>query len=246
MVTGLAFAGLGIGGFLLATIIIPVATLLQRNEAIRRCRAQRIIRANFRFYVRMLQWLGVIKLDVIGAEKLLAASGNLIIANHPTLLDVVLIMSLVPNAQCVVKRQLWRNPLLRQLVKIAGYIRNDLEPEIFIEACRMGLAAGNNLIIFPEGTRSVPGEPLHFQRSFAHIATLTGSSLQPVIITCDPITLVKGRPWYDIPRRVPRFCVEADDLIVTSSFYGVGRRARDARALVSHLEDYYRGKLTHA
>lgn len=246
LVTGLAFGALGLGGFLLATTIIPMATLPQRDEGTRRRRAQQIIRANFRFYVLMLQRLGVIKLDVIGVERLIASSGNLIIANHPTLLDVVLIMSLVPNAQCVVKRQLWRNPLLRPLVKAAGYIRNDLDPEIFIEECRTTLAAGNNLIIFPEGTRSVPGEPFRFQRSFAHIATLTGSNLQPIIITCDPITLVKGRPWYDIPRRIPRFCIEADDVIVTAPFHGAGPRARGARALVSYLEAYYRGKLEHA
>ena len=69
-----------------------------------------------------------------------------------------------------------------------------------IEKCRVNLAAGNNLTIFPEGTRSVPGEPLDSQRGFAHIATLTGVNLQPVTITCEPITLVKRAPYID-----PRF-----------------------------------------
>ncbi len=243
--TGLAFAAMGIGGVILALGIIPLATLLTRDRQTRTRRAQRIIRASFRLYLLMLRLLGVIRLEVAGGERLAACRGHLIVANHPTLLDVVLIMALVPNAQCVVKHQLWRNPFLGPIVRAAGYIRNDRQPELLIAACRGALAAGNNLIIFPEGTRSVPGRPLHFQRGFAHIATLTGASLQLVTITCDPVTLVKGQPWYAIPDQPPTFRIEIDERIEATRFLAGGSRALGARRLVSHLESYYVGKLKH-
>ena len=245
MATGLAFALMGMGGILLALGIIPLATLLTRDRQTRTRRAQHIIRASFRLYVLMLRLFGIIRLEVAGEERLAACRGHLIVANHPTLLDVVLIMSLVPCAQCVVKHQLWRNPFLGPIVRTAGYIRNDGEPEIFIAACSSALAAGNNLIIFPEGTRSVPGRRLQFQRGFAHIATLTGASLQLVTITCDPITLVKGQPWYAIPDHPPTFRIEIDERIETARFLADGPRALGARKLVSHLESYYGGKLKH-
>ncbi len=243
--TGLAFSALGIGGLTLALGIVPLATALTRDPQSRTRRAQQIIRASFRLYVFMLRILGVIRLEVTGAERLAACRGHLIVANHPTLLDVVLIMSLVPDAQCVVKHQLWRNPFLGPIVRAAGYIRNDGEPQMLVARCREALAAGNNLIIFPEGTRSVPGRRLRFQRGFAHIATLTGASLQLVTITCDPITLVKGQPWYIIPDQPPTFRIEIDERIEPARFVAGGRRALGARRLVSHLESYYVGKLKH-
>jgi 1-acyl-sn-glycerol-3-phosphate acyltransferase len=243
--TGLAFVVMGVGGIVLALGIVPLATLATRDRRIRARRAQRIIRDSFRLYLLMLRGLGVIRLEVVGAENLATCQGHLIVANHPTLLDVVLIMALVPNAQCVVKHQLWRNPFLGPIVRTAGYIRNDGNAETFIGACRGALAAGGNLIIFPEGTRSVPGQRLRFQRGFAHIATLTGANLQLIAITCRPITLVKGQPWYIIPDHPPTFRVEIDQRLEMTPFLAAGARALGVRKLVSHLESYYGGKLKH-
>ncbi len=245
--TAFAFAALGVGGFVLAMTLIPMVTLFERDQRIRNRRAQLIIRKSFRIYIAMLRMLGVLKLEVIGGEKLPACRGKLIVANHPTLIDIVLLLALLPDATCVVKSQLFRNPLLRSLVQAAGYIRNDYEPEELIEMCRETLATGNNLIIFPEGTRSVPGKPLHFQRGFAHIATLTGVNLQPVTITCEPITLVKGEPYYKIPDSPPRFRIEVLDEIDIKRFLGFSAesRARGARKLVSYLESDYCRRLKH-
>lgn len=247
--TAFAFAALSVGGFILAMTVIPMVTLFVHDEQTRNRRAQLIIRESFRVYIGMLRGVGVLKLEVVGAEKLSACRGKLIIANHPTLIDIVLLTALLPDAKCVVKSELFSNRLLRSLVKSAGYIRNDYyEPEVLIEKCRETLAAGNNLIIFPEGTRSVPGEPLHFQRGFAHIATLTGVIVQPITITCNPITLVKGEPYYKIPDSRPSFRVEAADEVDPKQFLRLGSesRARGARRLVSHLEADYCSRLNHA
>ena len=116
--------------------LIPMVTLFVQDEQTRNRRAQVIIRESFRIYIAMLRALGVLKLEVIGAEKLSACQGKLIISNHPTLIDIVLLMALLPDAKCVVKPALFANPFLRQIVRAAGYIRNDVEPEILIEKCR--------------------------------------------------------------------------------------------------------------
>lgn len=243
--TGLAFAAFGLGGTALALTLIPLACLWTSDPRLRALRAQSIIRASLQLYVFILRALGVIRVDVLGAEALSACRGVLVVANHPTLLDVVLIMALVPRACCVVKHQLWENPFLRLVVSATGYIRNDLAPEVFLEQCRGALASGNNLIIFPEGTRSVPGRKLHFQRGFAHIATLLVADLQPITITCEPITLVKGEPWYRVPPRPGHWRVEAANRIEIQPFLDCAARPLAARRLVSHLESYYNGRLKH-
>lgn len=245
--TGLAFAVLGLGGLVIATLIVPVANLFVTDERARKRRAQSLIRASFRLYLWLLQAVGILHLEVIGGDKLQACRGKLVVANHPTLLDIVILMALLPDAICVGKRQLWLNPVLRPVVRAAGYIRNDSEPEIFIAQCRATLLAGSNLIIFPEGTRSVVGQPLRFHRGFAHIALASGAGLRPVLITCEPATLVKGEPYYRIPASPPHFRLEVSDEIDVACYArgGASSRALQARKLVSFIESDYARRLHH-
>jgi 1-acyl-sn-glycerol-3-phosphate acyltransferase len=244
-VTGVGFAALSIGGLLLAVAVIPLACLPIRDESARADRAGRIIRRSFRIFIGALRAAGVIRVEVVGIERFASACGNLIIANHPTLLDVVLLMTLLPNAQCVVKRQLWRSPFLGPLVRIAGYIANDEPPESLIEKCRASLAAKRNLIVFPEGTRSVPGMPLRFHRGFAHIATLTEAELRLVVISCRPAALLKGQRWFDTPASTPRFRLELGEIIEMRRFHGDAPRPLRVRRLTSYVESYYHRMLAH-
>jgi 1-acyl-sn-glycerol-3-phosphate acyltransferase len=124
----------------------------------------------------------------------------LVLANHPTLIDVVALISLMPNASCVVKQALWRSPFLGGVVRAADYISNS-RPEALLEDCARDLQSGNPLIIFPEGTRSRPGQPLRFLRGASYIALGSGRPLLPVLISCEPSTLTKLQKWYQIPER---------------------------------------------
>lgn len=236
LATGFSFAVLSIGGFVLAVTAIPFAGLLAPDAATRRRRAQRIIRASFRLYIWMLRRLGLITFQVIGEQDIAEIRGKIVIANHPTLLDTVLVMSLLPNAQCVVKHQLWKHPLLGALVRAAGYVRNDLPAEELLAACRDALRAGGNLVIFPEGTRSIPGRPCRLHRGFAHIATLAEADLSLIRISCSPITLIKNEAWYRVPDRTPHFCVEMVETLEIEPFMQGSPRPLAARRLVSHVE----------
>jgi 1-acyl-sn-glycerol-3-phosphate acyltransferase len=238
--TGIAFAFIFFGGAVLAATLLPVLGILPGN---RRDRAQAIIRLNFRFYMKMLQLLGLLRLEIEGKERLKSSRGRIIVANHPTLLDVVILMSLIPRAQCIVKGELWNSFLLGRLMRQAGYIRNDLEPDALVEACRVSLDQGYSLIIFPEGTRTRPGSLPRFHRGFANLATVASAEIQLVIITCDPLTLVKGEPWWRIPMRKPLFCVVVDKCLDATAYLRYPYRSIAARRLVGDLEAYYTEKL---
>lgn len=238
--TGAAFGFIFFGGGILAVSLLPLLELLPGR---RRERAQSVIHSLFRFYIAMLQRLGLILLQIDGVERLDVQEGRLIVANHPSLLDVVMLMALIPRAQCIVKHELWAHPLLGPLMRRAGYIRNDLEPEMLVAACRDSLALGNNLIIFPEGTRSQPGAAPRFRRGFANLATLTGAPIQLVLITCSPPTLIKGEPWWRIPPRRPLFRLVVGECLEANLYMQDRCRSLAARALVQDLEQYYAEKL---
>lgn len=241
--TGCAFLLLFGGGAVLALTLFPALQLGARDR--RATRVQGVIHLLFRFYVRMLCVLRIIDLAVEGGEKLSAGGGRLIIANHPTLLDVVLLMTLVPRAQCIVKAELWGSRYLGGVMRSAGYIRNDLPAEHLLAECRVALNQGRNLIIFPEGTRSMPGAPLRFRRGFANIATHLGAELQLVAITCTPPTLLKGDKWWMIPPQRPRFSISVDKSVRVSQWAGPEHRSLATRKLVRQLEEYYTERLAN-
>jgi 1-acyl-sn-glycerol-3-phosphate acyltransferase len=241
--TAIAFPLLFGGATVVAAVFFPILQAVTRESSLRRERNQNLVHVLFRLYIALLWTLRLIDVEIEGRERLGTGPARIIVANHPSLLDVVLLMALVRRAQCVVKHELWQNPYLGRLVRGAGYIRNDLESAALIEACRAALASGNHLIIFPEGTRSVPGEPLRFRRGFANIATCLGAEVQPVTITCSPATLTKGEKWWAIPKRRPRFRVEVGERLKTSSWLTCEHRPLAVRKIVRHFEAYYAGRL---
>jgi 1-acyl-sn-glycerol-3-phosphate acyltransferase len=244
--TGFCFAFLFAGGALLALTAFPAIALVSGREPVRRQRVQYLIHLMFRFYIRMLMVLRLIDLEIENAEKLSNGAGRLVIANHPTLLDVVLLMALNPRAQCIVKKELWENRYLGSVVRAAGYIRNDLEPEALLAACGAAMAEGNSLIVFPEGTRSQPGQSIRFRRGFANIATLLQSDILLVTITCDPSTLTKGEAWWTIPPARPRFRVAVGECLEVASMLDNEYRSIATRKLVRFIEGYYAERLGNA
>src|SRR5947209_5702796 len=81
----------------------------------------------------------------------------------------VFLMAFVKRADCIVKSQLWHNPFTGGPIRAAAYISSAHGPEL-VNACIASLRAGNNLIIFPEGTRTPAAGPVALQRGAAHIA----------------------------------------------------------------------------
>lgn len=242
---GLFLVLIGVGGSLLAMTVFPLVVMTTADPQLRQRRIQKIMQLSMKSYCWGIHALGIAGLEFVDAERMRDLRGVLIVANHPSLLDVVLIMTLIPSVQCVVKAALWRNPFFRLTVSGAGYIRNDLEPEALVNACVATLRAGNNLIIFPEGTRSVSGQPMHLRRGFANIATLAQADLQPLTITCWPPFLEKGIPWWRVPAERPRFRVAVGERLSIAPFLTAVSRPLATRRLTAYLHNYYLEKLAN-
>jgi len=105
---------------------------------------------------------------------------KIIVANHPSLLDFVYIMSLVPNSTCIVRGSLTHTPL-RGVIKQA-YITNTTEFDDVLVECKKLTDQGCNVIIFPEGTRTPRHGQNNYKKGAARIALYCGCDVQPVFI----------------------------------------------------------------
>lgn len=240
----LGFSLFGTGSLLLCLSVFPLIALFTRDKQRRSGRVRSIIRYTFRFYLAVLEFLGIIKIQTEGLEQLKDMKGKLVICNHPSLLDVVIIMSRLKNVQCVVNNKLWTNPFVGLIVRSAGYIRNDIDPQTFLQDCRQMLSRGENIIIFPEGTRSVPGRKMKLCRGVANLALCAGADIQALTLNCAPVWLIKGSKWYDIPPRKTHFHLKAGPTILYKDYLDHPLRSIQARRLMRDIQQYYDGYLT--
>ncbi len=238
------YIAFGLGGMLSSLTLLPLLRFWPGNIETRNLRVQKAVHYMFKGFVAMLTWAGVIKLSCHDAHRLTEAKGMVVIANHPSLIDVVVLISLIPNAGCIVKQALWRNPFLRGVVSCAGYIPNR-GAELLLEDCKEVLARGTNLIIFPEGTRTLLGVNINeFARGAANIAIRTHADILPVVLRTNVRALSKQQPWYDIPRQTMGMAVEVGAAIEHNQYQApLGEHAKMARQLTRDLEHYYQQQL---
>ncbi len=233
--TGIAFAALGSFSYWLGAVWLPFRTLWDRSTPERWRRAQRAIHRAYRIHARLMVGLGLTEVRWIGLERLTRPGRKIIVANHPSLIDTLLIVSNLPQADCVVGRDYAENFWLRGAVREAEYIRNDAGAGVVSSAVRC-LEADRTLLIFPEGTRSPEGGLGHFYRGAAHIALESGLDMIPVRIDVDPPSLMKGQKWYDVPPRPPRWTFRVGDPIVAKEYLdGTESSVMAARKLTAAL-----------
>ncbi|GAA5587056.1 hypothetical protein Acal01_02218 [Acinetobacter calcoaceticus] len=216
--TGFSFASFGLGGMAIATVIAPVLSATTSDSEKRQQRAQNVIKYSFKGFTEMMVKLGIMTYSVEGLEKLQNSRQELVIANHPSLIDVVVLIGMMQQANCVVKQSLWSNPFTKGPVQSAGYILNAGSQQ-FVEDCVTRLKENNaaSLLIFPEGTRTEKGMTLNeFQRGAANIAIRANVPIRPVIITCTPSTLTKNEKWYHVPSRPFHIEVKVLDAVQVS------------------------------
>lgn len=235
--TALAYTVFGLGGLIVPLLAIPLLYLLPGGRKTRQRYARRIVHWLFLSFVYFMRLLGILSWRVEGLEKLRRERGRLLLANHPTLLDVVFLIAFVPNATCIVKSRLRANPAMSGFIALTGYIANDDGPDL-IESARAAMRDGSVLIIFPEGTRTTPGKPMTLRRGAANIAVRCAVNITPVVIQCSPPTLSKQHKWYHIPERAFTMSFQiGDDLSVAPFADGVA--ALGSRKLTDYLKNYF-------
>ena len=221
-----------VGSVASAACLAPAAVL----RGVRAHRTgQRLIHGLFVFFVSYLRCCGLLKLDASELSVLRDSRGVILVANHPCLLDAVLVVSQLPQVVCLMKGSLARNIVLCGTAYLAGYVHNESGLGL-VRKCEQRLRQGANLLIFPEGTRSIGGQMHPFKMGFALIASQAQSPVQTIIITADSSYLGKGWPFFRKPSFPVRYSLRLGKRFVPVP-------GLDAKSLGGAIESYFHSVL---
>jgi len=230
-VSWLAFGLLGLG----LSVACGPGLLLPRRAG-RGARVRAAIRRLFNLWTWWLRVGGVLRFAWRGFEAPLAR-GTVYIANHPTLLDATLLLARLPDAVCIIKPKLMRNPAIGPAARMAGYIAGETGLDLVREVAAR-IVAGQSLLIFPEGTRTATGTTLGpLKPGFALIAALARAPVQLISIRASSDMVPRDRAWWLPPSTLPVWMN-----------ISVERRwdydpARSARELTDEVEQHLRSIL---
>jgi len=190
-----SFFFFGLSSLILVIIVFPVMCIFFHPKERFKKYGRHFVSVFMRFFISLMHFIGIVNLETDNRENYRQLSSKIVVANHPSLLDVVMLISLIPNADCIVNTYLKHNFIVKGVVRRL-YILNSLDLDNVLQACVESLKQGNCLIIFPEGTRTPRYGKSILRKGAARVALYSGCNIVPVHIGgTDKYGLGKKDPW---------------------------------------------------
>jgi len=188
-------------------------------------------------YIELLERWRIIQVEFSGFDQSASWHGSVIAPNHPSILDAIILCSRLPGLDCVMNSRLLRDPVMSGTAHLCGFIRNDT-PLSMVRDTRDRLAAGQNVLIFPEGTRT-NGYPVgSFRHGFALAAARAGAPVRTILIECDSDYFGRNFSFFR-----PAPCPIRYRLTASQVFFPA--KDEDARATSAEIEEFFRASLWH-
>ena len=215
----------GIGDVILNFLLFP---FIKNNKEL----CSDIIHNTWRFFVNLMMFLKLFRLDVKKLEKI---ENKVIVSTHPSFIDIVILIALIPRSTCFVKKELAHNPILKNLVT-SIFITNEVELDELKSESKKMLDRGFNVIIFPSGIRHRRDEFPKIRKGASLVALNAGKNIVPIRMFSDRDFLFINQPFYAVSDRCVNFEIEQMREINIADFIGESEIITKQR-LTNKIED---------
>lgn len=163
---------------LAALVAVPYALLTGNSDFLYRI-SMAIVRVGLK--------LAGIEVELVGRDQLDLSTSYIFMANHVSDLDPPVLMPNLPRrASVLVKKELFRIPVLGPAMRVARLVpvdRHNREAAIAsVRAAAEVIHGGLDMMVFPEGTRSTDGRLLPLKKGPFYLAAEAGCGIVPVTI----------------------------------------------------------------
>jgi 1-acyl-sn-glycerol-3-phosphate acyltransferase len=169
-----------------SVLLFPVAVLIWVTTA--PFDRKRVVLHRFTcFWGSLYTWLNPAwPVQVTGREKIRSNVAYVMVANHQSLLDILVLFRLFAHFKWVSKIENFRIPFIGWNMSLNGYIklrRGDRASIVsMMRSCEQALADGNSIMMFPEGTRSKDGRLRDFKPGAFALAQRMAVPLLPIVL----------------------------------------------------------------
>ena len=193
----ISFFVFGCGAILLNFFVFP---FIKNNKFL----CSDIIHYAWKFFVNFMIMLGLFKLEI---KKLSKIENKIIVATHPSFIDIVILIALIPHSTCFVKKELAHNPILKNLVN-SIFITNEVDLDELKSKSKEMLDMGFNVIIFPSGIRHRRNEFPKIKKGASLVALNSNKNIIPIKFFTDYDFMFINQPFYEVGEHRVTFEVE--------------------------------------
>ena len=233
------FALFFLGSPVLALVVLPVVSLGAGAQA--KDRATHALHLGMKLLMRAADALGIVELELPPPPRELdLRKPYVMISNHPSFIDMLVILGTFSPLTCVTNGRWWRHWALGRLLRATTYIAGpgaddaaDAPDTLSKMVAQLG--RGLPLLVFPEGRRSLPDRLRRFRRGAVEAAVRAKVPIVPLFLVVEPPYLTKSIPLWRPPSTLPTYRFEWMPLVLPHD-------GQDARALHERLEAAYEAR----
>ncbi|WP_150538293.1 lysophospholipid acyltransferase family protein [Actinobacillus vicugnae] len=234
--TMFGFILFGVLGISYKLVLAPYVKRVKNGDFSHFLQARQSVGKIWAFFIKYLIWAGVLEVEYRGFERL-GRTGQLVVANHPSLLDVVLILSKESRLNCIVKKDLLKNPVMTDPIIACGFLPNSESEEVLEKSHQ--ILQQEALLLFPEGTRTGWDGVVNLHRGAVSIGLRSAKVITPIIIKMSPPNLKKGQAWYKISAQKIRYELTVAEDIDPQALLAEKPLPIASRRLKKQLEDLF-------
>lgn len=203
----------GFGGLCVSVILMLLTPFFPEHR--RKVLGSKVLQYSWKLKCLLLKCTWNLRLHAPQKKEMEQIRSSIIVANHPSLIDVVILTAIIPKCMLIVKPALMRWPFLRPILRSLCIV-NDGNSTTLLERAQSAIEQGFNIIIFPEGTRTTPGKKNKLHRGAFHLAYRSGAPIVPIRIDTSQPFLTKEAPWWYVGEHCPVFTLTLHDAISAS------------------------------